>query len=335
MKDNSKMLLELPPAPQDKFGWPWTEATPPLPVKMPDGSPWPKISIVTPSFNQAQYIEETIRSVLLQGYPNLEYIIIDGGSTDGSVEIIKKYEPWLTYWISEPDRGQSHAINKGFSTSTGDIIAWINSDDYYLPGAFSAVALEFLHSNWVHGATIVIEENSCIQRLIEPERAADSKIDACFKNDVSFNFTVSQPGHFWAKTLINEIGLLNGKYHYCMDRDWMTRALASGYRPTFINNSLACQRYHPESKTMRFLWAFDIDRANIYKDLSCRGLLNFWPGINIYREYAEKGYRSYSDVLLTQNKKLASLFYMSRAWVLAKKKIGGGFLTRVRRIIKS
>jgi glycosyltransferase involved in cell wall biosynthesis len=106
---------------------------------MPDGSPWPRISIVTPSFNQGQFLEETIRSVLLQGYPDIEYIIIDGGSTDNSVEIIKKYEPWLAYWVSEPDRGQSHAINKGFERSTGEIMAWLNSDDMFLPEIFGTV----------------------------------------------------------------------------------------------------------------------------------------------------------------------------------------------------
>lgn len=104
---------------------------------------YPKISIVTPSYNQGQYIEETIRSVLGQNYPNLEYIIIDGGSTDGSVEIIRRYESQLAYWVSERDRGQYHAINKGFERSTGEIMAWINSDDKYCPWAFQVVAAIF------------------------------------------------------------------------------------------------------------------------------------------------------------------------------------------------
>ena len=115
------LIDSLPPIDVAKPGWPWAEASVPLPEKMPDGSDWPRISVVTPSYNQGEFIEETIRSVLLQGYPNLEYIIIDGGSTDNSVEIIKKYEPWLTYWVSEKDRGQSHAINKGFKHAAGEI----------------------------------------------------------------------------------------------------------------------------------------------------------------------------------------------------------------------
>src|SRR5262245_19754812 len=105
-------LPELPPPPLGKTGWPWTVETQRLPAVRPDGSTWPRISIVTPSYDQGQFIEETIRSVLLQGYPDLEYIVIDGGSTDGAVDIIRKYAPWLTYWTSEPDHGQAHAINK-------------------------------------------------------------------------------------------------------------------------------------------------------------------------------------------------------------------------------
>src|SRR5688572_28969334 len=104
------MLSDLPAPPPGKTGWPWTEETFQLPEAMPDGKRWPRISIVTPSYNQGQFIEETIRSVLLQCYPNLEYIVIDGGSTDDSVEIIEKYKSWLTYWVSEPDKGQVDAI---------------------------------------------------------------------------------------------------------------------------------------------------------------------------------------------------------------------------------
>jgi glycosyltransferase involved in cell wall biosynthesis len=107
---------------------------------MADIITWPKISVITPSFNQAPYIEETIKSVLNQGYPNLEYIIVDGGSTDGSQEIIQKYENLLAFWVSEPDNGQYHAINKGFSRSTGEIMMWLNSDDKLFPKALFTIA---------------------------------------------------------------------------------------------------------------------------------------------------------------------------------------------------
>jgi len=100
----------------------------------------PRLSVVTPSYNQGRFIEETIRSVLLQDYPNLEFIIIDGGSTDNTIEVIKKYETWLAYWVSESDRGQSHAINKGIIKATGEILFWLNSDDVVLPGAFKKIA---------------------------------------------------------------------------------------------------------------------------------------------------------------------------------------------------
>src|SRR5881396_2686502 len=135
-------LRELPPVPEGKTGWPWTEETFLEEVEQTSSSPR-SISIVTPSYNQAAFLEETIRSVLLQGYPNLEYIVIDGGSTDGSVEIIKRYEKHLSYWQSEPDGGQYDAISQGFARTSGDLMAWLNSDDMLHRNALWSMARLF------------------------------------------------------------------------------------------------------------------------------------------------------------------------------------------------
>lgn len=147
----SGLLTQLPPPPPDKTGWPWTEETNPLIYDAKIN--WPKLTIVTPSYNQDQFLEQTIRSVLLQNYPNLEYIVIDGGSTDTSRSIIEKYTPWISYWQSETDRGQSHAINLGFSLASGTYYSWINSDDYYLKGVFHKVANTFWlkKANFIYG----------------------------------------------------------------------------------------------------------------------------------------------------------------------------------------
>src|ERR1051325_5733493 len=155
-------LSNVPTPPADKAGWPWTEETPVLAKRMADGRTWPRISVITPSYNQAQFLEQTIRSVLLQGYPNLEYIIIDGHSSDGSAEIIKRYEQHLAFWVSEPDRGQSHAINKGLTMATGQIMCWLNSDDYYLPGTLETVATALADGT---GAFAVV--GHCVQAFVD------------------------------------------------------------------------------------------------------------------------------------------------------------------------
>jgi glycosyltransferase involved in cell wall biosynthesis len=218
-------LDELPPPPPGKTGWPWTEESEQLPDTMPDpstglragGEPWPRISIVTPSYNQAQFIEETIRSVLLQGYPNLEYIIIDGGSDDGSVEIIRKYEPWLAYWVSEKDRGQSHAINKGFERATGKIIAWLNSDDVYEPGALENAATHLKGRpdvGLVYSNCNIIDQDSRVVR--------HRSVGNYDPNDLLLHYFVMQPSTFIRREAYEHIGGLKTDLDYAMDYDlWL------------------------------------------------------------------------------------------------------------------
>jgi len=231
-------LSELPPPPPGKTGWPWTEESPQLPDTMPDGRPWPRVSIVTPSYNQAQFIEETIRSVLLQGYPNLEYIIIDGGSTDSSVGIIKKYEPWLSYWVSEPDRGQAHAINKGFQKATGEILTWLNSDDVYLPGA-ARTAVKCLISQpetaMVYGDCRIIDEHS---QVIDLWKSPDFSLA-----ELPFKCFIPQQTVFFRREVLDQVGLLKTDLHYALDYDlWLRLAPCHIIRhiPTFLAEHRKC-----------------------------------------------------------------------------------------------
>jgi glycosyltransferase involved in cell wall biosynthesis len=164
----------------------------------------PKISIVTPSYHQEQYIEQTILSVIEQGYPNLEYIIIDGGSTDRSVEIIKKYEKYLTYWVSEPDKGQYEAVQKGFDRSTGQIMAWINSDDMYHKGGFSIVAeifTNFPQIEWLTGTPTCYDEQG--RTVIVNESPKYTKYDYLRFEVPAF---VQQESTFWKRSLWQTAG---------------------------------------------------------------------------------------------------------------------------------
>ena len=204
----------------------------------------PKISIVTPSFNQGRFLEETILSVLNQKYPNLEYIVIDGGSKDETVEVIKRYEDRLAYWVSEKDRGQVHAINKGIEKATGDIFAFINSDDVYLPGTFAAVADYFEanpESEWVCGDTIMFGEGhpTELMQTVVPESAAHC---------LSWAYSAAQPGHFWKRELIE--GGFDESWPYDFDHDLYVRLLLAGHRCEHIPLPFAAYRLHAVSKTV-------------------------------------------------------------------------------------
>lgn len=214
-------------------------------------SAYPRITVVTPSFNQAPYIEQTLCSVLDQGYPNLEYIVIDGGSTDGSADIIRRYADRLTYWVSEPDQGQTHAINKGMARATGELRAYLNSDDLYVPGALELVAEAYSKhpgADLFYGDCRVIDEEG---QNIGGRRASISRFEEIL--DLwgvwwqTRNFV--QPEVFWTRRIAEKIGPLRDELHFVMDYDYWTRMLRVGAKAYGIESELACFRMTSTQKS--------------------------------------------------------------------------------------
>jgi glycosyltransferase involved in cell wall biosynthesis len=204
----------------------------------------PLVSIVTPSFNQRRYLEDTIQSVLSQDYPALEYIVVDGGSNDGSLEIIQKYDSQLVAWISEPDQGQTDAINKGFGLSTGEIMAWINSDDLYTPGAVSE-AVSFLEGHpgvgMVYGDTELIDEWGRRMGYFNAQQTSYGRL-------MRGGVYIPQPASFWRRSLWEEAGPLDPTLYFAMDYDLWVRFAKIGsivYTPRLW----AKFRIHGEGKT--------------------------------------------------------------------------------------
>jgi len=235
--------VSFPPPLTGKTGWPWDFK----PEKISVNFDLPRVTIVTPSYNQAEYLEETIRSVLLQGYPNLEYFVIDGGSTDGSVEIIKKYEPWLAGWVSEKDNGQSDAINKGFSHATGEWLGWLNSDDCFAPYAL----VNLLRTAHVSQAKFIY--GSCIQFGMTPRIMPFPKIK--FPGPRAFDLgiirmvdIIDQPATLWRREIYEQCGPLANDLHYVFDWDYFIRCAQKNKGAPCVH-PIAAYRLHETNKS--------------------------------------------------------------------------------------
>jgi len=227
-----------------KTGWPWNFT----PKKISVDFDLPRVTIVTPSYNQAEYLEETIRSVLLQSYPNLEYFIMDGGSTDGSVEIIKKYEPWLTGWVSEKDNGQSAAINKGFSKATGEWLGWLNSDDCFAPDALLKL-LKTAHdaqADFVYGACVQFGVNPEVQRFPKMKSPGPRAFDSTIITRADF---IEQPAALWKREAYEQYGPLAEDLRYAFDWDFFIRC-AQTSKGASCAQVVAAYRLHANNKSV-------------------------------------------------------------------------------------
>jgi len=246
------ILKDLPLPPEGKTGWPWTEQIEILPDKMPDGSDWPRISIVTPNYNYGHFIEETIRSVLLQGYPNLEYIVIDGGSTDNSVEIIKKYEKWITYWVSEKDNGQTNAINKGYKHCTGKLFVWLNADDAYI----NSTCLRNVSELYQRGYQLIVGECLNVDENDKPIKVTQ-KFNGCappqnFDEYLRFwsFIPLPQPSVFISKELTDNAFPLDETLYGTMDYQLFLRVLSQNPTSIWVRQIWVKFKYHGKNKTM-------------------------------------------------------------------------------------
>jgi glycosyltransferase involved in cell wall biosynthesis len=206
----------------------------------------PRLSVITPSLNQAAYLERTIRSVLDQDYPDLEYIVIDGGSTDGSVDVLRQYESRLAYWVSEPDNGQSHAINNGLAVASGEVVAYINSDDYYLPEAFEVALPRFSDPavSWVCGECRYLHSDGTLETIWRPKLPGGPR-----GAWVRMSWGVPQAASFWRRRLFDQFGLFREDLHYIFDTEFELRLALGGCLPTIIDRELAVRWLHEEAKS--------------------------------------------------------------------------------------
>lgn len=277
---------------------------------------YPRISVVIPSLNQGIFIEDAIRSVLLQSYPNTELIIIDGGSNDQTINILNKYNFWINYWVSEKDCGQSHAINKGISKSTGSIIFWLNADDQCLPGAFLKIAHIFSSLQNIKlaiGQAKVIDQQG---NIIGEKRSAFTSWEEMVLQPEN---SIRQVATFFSRKLFEELGLLNIQLNIAMDTELLIR-FTKLYKPYITQDYLSVFRVHPDAKTQQSILSlyYEADKVREYyikKYLEKSILINYHKNMCarwIY--FSKKTEFSVSDrlILLATAFKVAPMYFISR-----------------------
>jgi glycosyltransferase involved in cell wall biosynthesis len=237
----------------------------------------PRLTVITPSLNQGRYLERTILSVLEQGYVDLEYIVVDGGSTDESVEILNRYDDRLAYWTSEPDRGQTNALNKGLARATGDVVAYINSDDYFLPGAFAAALPAFASESvrWVCGVCRYEHPDGTVETIWRPERPRGPRATW-----VRWSWAVPQAASFWRRDVFDEFGGFREDLHYVFDTEFELRIALGGVLPELVDRELAVRYLHEEAKSAepaRFAAEFERVVKDLLATLPRRERALHWP----------------------------------------------------------
>jgi glycosyltransferase involved in cell wall biosynthesis len=279
-------IEQLPPPPARKQGWPWTAPSDSA-VPATGNEHWPRITVVTPSYNQGAFIEETIRSVLLQGYPNLEYLVIDGGSSDETVAILERYSPWLSYWVSEKDRGQSHAINKGFARATGQLMNWLNSDDLLLPGALAALgaAARQHPDSLIAGDVIWFGEGL----RDEPRKRQRGLTYANLVRYWTGTAYYQQPGLFYPRAVYEAAGGVDESLWNSMDYDLFCRMLRRA-EVVYLDQPLVRFRYHDSSKTVTNGDFFMLERFKASR--------RYWEGLVTPAD--ERAARRYSAGVFTR-----------------------------------
>lgn len=265
---------------------------------------YPKISIITPSFNQGKFLEQNILSIIQQNYPNIEHIIIDGGSTDNSVEIIKKYEKHIHYWISEKDKGQSHAINKGLEKATGSIINWLNSDDYLEPNALHTIAKYFTENNIdiLCGRGKVVDENN---NLLYFSRGTDIYFDNIEKT-IGWA-RIDQPETWWKYNAFKSVMPINEDLHYIMDKDiWIKYLLNNGLNKIKkIENTLINFRKHKHSKTVSLAENFEKETDALFLSFSAENSSLPNNTINVKTVYSYYFFKKFLECYAQNNHKKA------------------------------